>query len=318
MENKSHALAAGAFVLLMLGLLAGLAFWLTQGGGGQQHRYDISTTQNVAYLQPESLVRYRGVAVGRVASIGFDPAQPGHVLLRLSIDSQAPLTRSSYATIALQGVTGLGYVQIDDASPQSPRLTANDANPPRIPLHPGLLDQLLDQSQAILAQLGQVSAGLNQWLNADNPASAQVAVRQLGEAAGSVSRLAATLEPSAQSLPALSRQGVATLQSLAQAAQGVTATTDQLGQTVARINAPNGPLAQMAQGSAALAQTIDTFGAATLPKLGEVADETTRAMRQLRRTVNAVDENPQALIFGNGPATPGPGEEGFAKPGAQR
>ena len=317
MENKAHALAAGAFVLFLLALLAGLAFWLTRDSGGQQHRYDISTTQNVAYLQPESLVRYRGVAVGRVAAIGFDPTQPGHVLLRLSIDSQTPLTQSSYATIALQGVTGLGYVQIEDEMPQSPRLAANDANPPRIELRPGLLDQLLDQSQAILTQMGQVSAGLNQWLNADNPASAQVAVRQLGEAASSVSRLAATLEPSAKSLPALSRQGVATLQSLEQAAKGVTATTDQLGQTVTRINAPNGPLAQLAQGSAALAQTIDTFGAATLPKLGQVADETTRAMRQLRRTVNAVDENPQALIFGNGPTDPGPGEAGFAAPGGR-
>lgn len=291
MENKAHALAAGAFVLLMLALLGGLAFWLTREDG-QQHLYEISTTQNVAYLQPQSLVRYRGVEVGRVEAIGFDAEQPGQVLLRLSIDSQAPLTRSSYATIALQGVTGLGYVQIEDESPQSPRLAVNDADPPRIPLRPGLLDQLLDQSQAILTQMG--------------------------EAARSVNRLATTLEPSAQALPEVSRQGAATLKSLEQAAHGVTATTEALGQTVARINAPNGPLAQMAQGSAALAQTIDTFGAATLPKLGEVADETTRAMRQLRRTVNAVDENPQALIFGNGPAAPGPGEEGFVAPEPQR
>lgn len=317
MENKAHALAAGAFVLLMLALLGGLAFWLTREDG-QRHLYEISTTQNVAYLQPQSLVRYRGVEVGRVEVIGFDAEQPGHVLLRLSIDSQAPLTRSSYATIALQGVTGLGYVQIEDESPQSPRLAVNDADPPRIPLKPGLLDQLLGQSQAILAQMSQASAGLSQWLNSDNPASAQAAVRQLGDAASSLNRLAATLEPTAKSLPALSRQGMVTLQSLEQAAQGVSATTEQLGQTVTRINEPNGPLAQMAQGSAALAQTIATFGAATLPKLGEVADETTRAMRQLRRTVNAVDENPQALIFGNGPAAPGPGEEGFVAPEPQR
>ncbi len=264
MENKAHALAAGAFVLLMFALLAGLAFWLTRDSGGQQHRYEISTTQNVAYLQPQSLVRYRGVAIGRVDSIGFDTRQPGHVLLRLLIDSNAPLTRSSYATIALQGVTGLGYVQIEDEAPESPRLAANDADPPRISLRPGLLDQLLGQSQAIVGQMSQ---------------------------------LASTLEPSFKALPALSRQAMTTLQSLEQAAHGVRNTSEQ-----------------MAQGSAALAQTIDTFGAATLPKLGEVADETSRAMHQLRRTVNAVDENPQALIFGNGPAAPGPGEVGFERP----
>ncbi|MBA4327928.1 MAG: MCE family protein, partial [Polaromonas sp.] len=46
-------------------------------------------------------------------------------------------------------------------------------------------------------------------------------------------------------------------------------------------------------------------------------EETARAMRQLRRTVNAVDDNPQSLIFGNGPPTPGPGEKGFTAPGAK-
>ena len=54
-----------------------------------------------------------------------------------------------------------------------------------------------------------------------------------------------------------------------------------------------------------------------LARLGEVAEETARAMRQLRRTVNAVDDNPHSLIFGNGPPTPGPGEPGFTAPGGK-
>ena len=67
----------------------------------------------------------------------------------------------------------------------------------------------------------------------------------------------------------------------------------------------------MGEASTTVVRTIDTFGAATLPKLGEVADETTLTMRQLRRTVSTVDENPQVLIFGNGTPLPGPGEVGF-------
>jgi phospholipid/cholesterol/gamma-HCH transport system substrate-binding protein len=30
-----------------------------------------------------------------------------------------------------------------------------------------------------------------------------------------------------------------------------------------------------------------------------------------------VDDNPQSLIFGNGPPVPGPGEDGFSPNGAQ-
>ena len=83
-----------------------------------------------------------------------------------------------------------------------------------------------------------------------------------------------------------------------------------------RLNAKGGALDKMTEGGAALTAGIETFSAATLPKLGEVADETARAMRQLRRTVNAVDDNPQALIFGNGRPIPGPGEPGFSSSGA--
>ena len=75
---------------------------------------------------------------------------------------------------------------------------------------------------------------------------------------------------------------------------------------------------KLAEGGAALAKGVETFSAATLPKLGEVADETARAMRQLRRTVSNVDDNPQALIFGNGPPIPGPGEPGFSATGAKK
>jgi phospholipid/cholesterol/gamma-HCH transport system substrate-binding protein len=41
-------------------------------------------------------------------------------------------------------------------------------------------------------------------------------------------------------------------------------------------------------------------------------------MRQLRRTVNAVDDNPQSLIFGNGSPQPGPGEPGFSATGENK
>ena len=101
------------------------------------------------------------------------------------------------------------------------------------------------------------------------------------------------------------------------AADDVSKTANEVTTTAQRLNAKGGPIDKVAEGGAALASTVETFSAATLPRLGEVAEETARAMRQLRRTVNAVDDNPQSLIFGNGPPTPGPGEKGFTAPGAK-
>ena len=310
MENKAHALMAGVFVTVVAVLLAVLATWLTRDKT-QRDLYEMSTSETISGLQPQAVVRFRGVPVGKVEQIGFDAKVKGNVLIGISIDRGAPVTKSTFATVASQGVTGLGFIQLDDDGSSSERLTPNDDDPPRIPLKPGGLDKLLKQSDAIFNQAEQATARLNQLLSDENQQAVTTAVTQLAEAAGSIKRVAQALEPTVAGLPALARDTSATMKSLKTAA-------DDVGNTARKLNEKGGPLDKLSEGGTALAAGIETFSAATLPKLGEVADETARTMRQLRRTVNAVDDNPQALIFGNGKPIPGPGEPGFSANGAEQ
>ncbi len=309
MENKAHAMAAGAFVLAVTALLALLAIWLTHDDT-ERHLYEMSTNDTISGLQPQSVVRYRGVPVGKVELIGFDNKIKGNVLVRISVDRSAPMTKSTYAIVASQGVTGLGFIQLDDEGESTERLPPNDGDPPRIRLKPGGLDKLLRQSDVIFTEVEQASIRLNKLLSEENQRAVSSAVGQLGEAAGSLNRIAKNLEPTVATLPRLSRDASTTLNSVKTA-------TDEVGNTARRLNEKGGPLDKLSEGSTALAASVEGFSAATLPKLGEVADETARTMRQLRRTVSAVDDNPQSLIFGNGRPPPGPGEPGFAVPGAR-
>ena len=310
MENKAHALIAGVFVVVVTALLALLALWLTRDNV-QRHLYEMSTSQTISGLQPQAAVRFRGVPVGKVESIGFDEKVKGNVLIVVSIDRAAPVTASTFAAVASQGVTGLGFIQLDDNGESTQRLTPNDDDPPRIPLQPSTLDKLLKQSQTIFVQAEQATTRLNQVLSDENQKAVNVAVTQLAEAAGSINRVAKGLEPTVAALPALTRDSTATLLAVKNASTQVAATAE-------RLNAKGGALDKLTQGGSALAAGIETFSAATLPKLSEVADETARTMRQLRRTVSAVDDNPQSLIFGNGPRQPGPGEPGFSANGDEK
>ena len=110
----------------------------------------------------------------------------------------------------------------------------------------------------------------------------------------------------------------AAVTSLRKTADQASITLGEVNKTAQRLNEKGGPLDKLADGGTALAAGVETFSAATLPKLGEVADETARTMRQMRRTVNSVDDNPQALIFGNGLPGPGPGEPGFSSSGVKK
>jgi len=325
MENKAHALAAGAFVLGVTALLVALAFWLTRDVG-MPSVYELSTGASVSGLQPQAPVRYRGVAVGKVTAIGFDPQVPGHVLVRVAVDAAAPITRSTFATLSYQGVTGLAFVQLDDDGESPEALPSDGEHPARIPLKPSLLGRLAEQGPAMLVQLEEASKRLNQALGDDNQKRLSSSLEQLTQAAGDVSQLAlhldATLtrrlDPALASAPALAADTGKTLRSLQTAADELSRTADAIGQTARRLNERGGALDKLTEGTDALTRAADSFGATTLPRVNRVSEDTSRAARQLSRTVNAINDNPQSLLFGHGAAPPGPGEPGFVAPGGSR
>ena len=325
MENRAHALAAGIFVVLMSALLLALASWLTRDNG-QRDIYEISTRETVTWLQPQALVRYRGVDIGKVDTIGFDRKTSGNVLIRLEVDSAAPITSDTFATLSFQGVTGLAFVQLDDNGKQAVRLVPNDDAPPRIPLRPGLLAKLQDKGEKILEQVEQATARINQVLADPNQKRLAAALDNVGQAAASVSQLSTSMTalldaqfgPTRVNIPAFVKSADAALTSLRGTSDAAKTAVSEIGKTAQRLNAKDGPVDRLAEGAEGLAHAADSFNAATLPRINRVTEDSSRAVRQLSRAVTGISDNPQSLIFGSGPAQPGPGESGFSAPGASR
>ncbi|HCL85223.1 MAG TPA: MCE family protein [Comamonadaceae bacterium] len=321
MENKSHALAAGAFVLLVAALLAGLALWLTRDQTAYRY-YELSSKDSVSGLQPQASVRYKGVAVGKVTRIGFDPQVSGNVLIRLAVDGSAPISDTTFATLGYQGVTGLAHIQLDDASRPLPPPPPGPSGLPRLPLKSSPLSQLAEQGPAILGQIQEVTQRVNDVLSDDNQQRFATALEQMGNAAGSVDALArrlqqtvdTRLDPALASVPQVTADARQTLAALRQAGDSAGRAADEVAGTVRRLGAPGGPLDDIATGSRSLADAADRFGRITLPRLNNAADETARAARRLGRTASGISDNPQSLIYGSGTAAAGPGEPGFTPP----
>ncbi|WP_298932583.1 MlaD family protein [uncultured Ramlibacter sp.] len=325
MENKAHAMAAGIFVVALSALLVLLAAWLTRDTG-ERDIYEISTRETVTGLQAQAPVRYRGVDVGKVAALGFDPKVQGNVLMRLEIEREAPVTEDTFATLGFQGVTGLSFVQLDDSGKTSPRLVPNDEVPPRIPLKPGLLSKISAKGEVILDQVEQITARMNKILADPNQQRLATALDNVGQAAASVNTLSSTLTailnaqfgPDKVSIPTLVKNLDATLASVRGTSDEARTAVSEIGKTAKRLNEKDGPIDRLADGTQALSHAADAFNAATLPRINRATEDTSRAVRQLSRTVNGINDNPQSLIFGTGGVSPGPGESGFTPPGASR
>jgi phospholipid/cholesterol/gamma-HCH transport system substrate-binding protein len=166
MENRSHALIAGVFTVTLITLAVLLAIWLGRDKI-QRVPYEIITRQAVSGLNLQAAVRYKGIKVGNVTDIDFDPAQPGQIILRLEVMPDTPVTAATFATLGYQGVTGIAFVQLDedDKHPAAGRaLSGSDGGITRIPMRPGALQNLEQRGMAILSQAEELTRRLNQLL----------------------------------------------------------------------------------------------------------------------------------------------------------
>ena len=346
MENKAHAFAAGLFVLAVTALLVALAAWLTRDTGVRR-LYEISSPEAVNGLQPQAAVRFRGVPVGKVTVIGFDPQTSGNVLVRIALDDVTPVTQSTFATLGFQGVTGLAFIQLDDSGTSKLVLKSDNGAPARIPMRSSLLSRLSDQGVAILARLEQTSERVNLLLSPDNQKQVMATVDGIGQAALSLRQLSermqklsgnidsvlnAQLGPERVNIPQFVQdaavtlhEATGTLKTLQKTAGGIDQTVGEFRTTAAaatklveRVNTPGGVVDRLAEGASAMTAAGQSISAGTLPRLNRTSEDAARTARQVSRAVGAVNDNPQSLIFGNGPFRPGPGEPGFQIPkGAQ-
>ena len=313
MENKSHALAAGLFVVLLTALVIFLSLWMGRDNTNYT-RYELSTRETVSGLQPQAAVRYKGVAVGRVTKIEFDPARDGTVLIIIAVNAEAPISQTTYAMLGYQGVTGLAHIQLDDGARAQDPLPRGPSGLPRLRMRSSPLNMLADQGPVLLERVDEISKRLNAMLGEGNQQRFSVALENIGTAAASINKLANSLNESTAQLPQLTQEAKSTLRSLSKAGDSASAVAGELQKTVRVVNAPNGPLAQMSQGTQALTDVAQSLDRSTVPRINRTADDVSRSVRQMSNTVSRFGENPQSLIYGGGPVAPGPGEPGFVAP----
>ncbi|MDB5760764.1 MAG: putative ABC-type transporter, partial [Burkholderia sp.] len=94
MENKAHAIIAGLFTIAMLVAAILAAIWFNRDREVRVP-YQIATRLSVPGLNPQAAVRYRGLDVGRVDRIGFDPQVVGQILVDISVKPDTPITRAT-------------------------------------------------------------------------------------------------------------------------------------------------------------------------------------------------------------------------------
>ena len=170
METRAGYIAVGGFVIVLAAAALGFILWLTGSAAGDRPvPYLVYFEGSVTGLQEGGTVRYRGVPVGTVTDIRIDPQNIERIQVSVAVDPQTPIKTDTVATLALQGITGLAYIQLIEGTQESPPLTARDGEEyPVIPSRTTGLQQVVEQVPQVIERIVTVTERVADLLDEKN------------------------------------------------------------------------------------------------------------------------------------------------------
>jgi phospholipid/cholesterol/gamma-HCH transport system substrate-binding protein len=320
MENRSHALAAGLFTLFLGAALIAAVIWL-RGEAISNDYYVLHTRGSVSGLNVQAPVRFRGVDVGKVESIGFDAEDPRVILVGIAVRSGTPLTRSVFAQLAAQGVTGLSYVQLNDEGSNRQLRDPSDIVQARIELRASFMERVAETGEQLVVRVAAVARHLEQWLSEESREKMLKTLVALEDAAKQIGALSASAQPGAKAIPQFAQQAGETLKRADATLTDLRELTALLGkrsEAIDRVAASAERIGASVQAASAAGISVSAaVSRETLPRLNLLLEEIARSSRSVERLVEDLSANPSSIVFGRTLVPPGPGEPGFTH-GAQR
>jgi phospholipid/cholesterol/gamma-HCH transport system substrate-binding protein len=299
METRAHHVLIGAFTIGAFLLALAFVLWMSKSGVDRRFSdYEIVFTEAVSGLSVGGLVQYNGIKVGEVRELHLAADDPRKVIARIRLDASAPVRQDTRAKLALQGVTGLAYIQLSGGAPGSPPLLPTPEQPvPVIPSEESALSKLLASGSDIVVTANDILLRMNQILSdenvtrisatlehldqlsgslADQRGDIGTAVHQLAEATGALKKTLGTIDSMANTTNALVRDDV---RKLLQTADTALASVDRMADSAGLLVEDN-------------RAAIGAFSNQGLRQIGPTVlelRETLRSLKQLSDKLGASD-----------------------------
>ena len=169
MYSKVNYTIVGIFVLMFGAGLIWFAFWLAKYGIHREYdTYKLYMSESVAGLSKDSVVKLRGVDIGRVSEIRIDPKNIEHVEVFLKIKRGIPIKIDMTAHTNMLGITGLLSIEIDGGNNASENLKPTDEYIPIIHTSPSWFNKTKDGLGGLTEDLIAISAKMRKLLTDKN------------------------------------------------------------------------------------------------------------------------------------------------------
>jgi len=300
MERDAHYVAVGAFILLVIAFAVGFVLWYTDANDGLVYeRYEIYFTGSVSGLDRGSPVRFLGVDVGRVRRLSIDKQNPTRVQVVVEIDETTPISAATRASLGLQGVTGLLYVNLKEQADidRSAPLRQGATYP--------VIEAVESDFDAFLASLPELMGRANTLLERFTRVVSDENLAGIANTIKTMQETVATLPQTSRDVQKLVNEVRATVAEIHAASESLRAMTDEsrpeVKQALKRMT-------DVANNLAEASSRVDRFTKQSEVQLGNFTDqglfelerlmrETRQAAREFRDLSRSLQENPSQILY---------------------
>jgi len=293
MEREANYTAVGAFVLLVASMAALFVYWYAGSADSRDYkRYEIYFQGSVSGLNRGSTVRYLGVEVGRVVAIRIDKRASDRVQVIADIDAGTPISDDTLASLSLQGVTGLLYIDLLAHADTKRRM-----DPVPSEQYP-VIDSVQSSFDLFLASLPDLVGRASRVLSDENITSFTRTMTNLEKTSAS---LPATMKDAAEVVAQLK----AALSDMRAAAAGARSFVDSAGPdlTVAseRLRKISESLASTSANLDQLLnehrQDVGLFLRDSLPEMERLLRDSRQAAQEFRELSRSLKADPSQLLY---------------------
>jgi phospholipid/cholesterol/gamma-HCH transport system substrate-binding protein len=323
METRASYFLVGVFVLALVTSLFGFVVWLSRYQAAEESTYYyVYFDGAVTGLSVGSTVRYRGVPVGTVSNIEIDSAKVELIEVTLALKRGTPIKTDTVASLQLQGITGLSFVQLAGGTRGAPPLEP----PPgkrraTIPSRRSAIEQVFENAPELLAQLGAVAVRAAEVLSPENQKQISAILRNVAVFSDTLAQSSGSIEGIVDDTAATLRDLRQTAGSLNQLAMQLSGLSNELGADAKNFFADTAKLSRDANATVAEVQkTAKSFGrladdldkivagsstpirdftSSGLYELSQFVSEARTLVASLTRLAYQLERDPARFLFGD-------------------
>ena len=298
MFNKNFAV--GLFVAIALTAFVSATMWLTGNKGTDAAvNYSMYFETDVGGLMLGGPVFFLGVEVGTVTAMTIVPGNPMRVRVDAEVLKSAPIDSGTYASLALQGITGVAVIKLsaDPGVHEALQRSQGEANLV-IQVRDTGFSALLSRAPGIIERLDSVLVQVNQLLGPDNQAFVSKILNDLATVSNALAEQEAAIGEIPVSLNnAMNelRASLLTIKSMAgnfepelnAAMSSISKAADDLARISGRMEA----------WTAVNDSDMSAFMGDGLGQVPALVSDTRQLLREIEKLVKDLQQDPSSLIY---------------------